>query len=89
MHSKRSKTLANYEALQERSHRRVADHIAARSSITRSQRQAQVAAEAGFGQRAADAVARFGGSWTFIIVFALVLCGWVPVRTPRPTFTGT
>ena len=77
MHSKRSKTLANYEALQERSHRRVEDHIAARSSITRSQRQAQVQAEAGFGQRAADAVARFGGSWTFIIVFALVLCGWV------------
>lgn len=29
--------------------------------------------EANFGERIADAVARFGGSWTFIIVFALVL----------------
>ena len=29
MHSKRSKTLANYEQLQERSHRRVVDHTGA------------------------------------------------------------
>jgi CRP/FNR family cyclic AMP-dependent transcriptional regulator len=27
-----------------------------------------------FGERIADAVARLGGSWTFIIVFGLVLC---------------
>ena len=29
--------------------------------------------EATFGERVADSVARFGGSWTFIILFALVL----------------
>lgn len=30
-----------------------------------------------FGERAADAVASFGGSWTFIIVFAVVLVVWM------------
>jgi uncharacterized membrane protein len=75
MNSKRTEYLATYEALQERSHQRVAHHIAARRSITRS--QLEQADEASFGQRAADAVARFGGSWTFIILFAIVLCGWV------------
>jgi len=30
-----------------------------------------------FGQKLADNVAKFGGSWTFIIVFALILVMWV------------
>jgi len=30
-----------------------------------------------FGQRLADQVASFGGSWTFIIIFASVLLTWV------------
>lgn len=40
-----------------------------------------------FGQRLADQVAVFGGSWTFIIIFAVVLAAWVLVNTwilPRP-----
>jgi CRP/FNR family cyclic AMP-dependent transcriptional regulator len=32
--------------------------------------------EATFGERIADSVARFGGSWTFIIAFGAVLCGY-------------
>ncbi len=32
-----------------------------------------IEAEATFGERLADSVARFGGSWSFIILFALVL----------------
>ena len=32
-----------------------------------------IQAEATFGERIADAVARFGGSWSFIIMFAVVL----------------
>ncbi len=75
MSSERTEILATYAALQERSHQSVAHHIAARRSITRSQLEAQP--DAGFGQRAADAVARFGGSWTFIILFAIVLGAWV------------
>lgn len=30
-----------------------------------------------FGQRIADKVASFGGSWTFIIIFAFILLSWV------------
>jgi uncharacterized membrane protein len=30
-----------------------------------------------FGQRIADKVAAFGGSWTFIIIFAVILAVWV------------
>ena len=33
------------------------------------------------GQRAADAVARFGGSWTFIGLFAAVLFGWMAINS--------
>lgn len=34
-----------------------------------------------FGQRVADRVASFGGSWTFIGFFALVLAGWITVNS--------
>ncbi|MFN8400501.1 MAG: DUF1003 domain-containing protein [Anaerolineales bacterium] len=30
-----------------------------------------------FGQKLADAVAKFGGSWTFIIIFGCILLTWV------------
>ena len=30
-----------------------------------------------FGQRLADGVASFGGSWTFLIIFGVVLLSWV------------
>ena len=30
-----------------------------------------------FGQRLADKVATFGGSWMFIIIFAAILLSWV------------
>jgi uncharacterized membrane protein len=33
-----------------------------------------------FGQRVADRVASFGGSWTFLIIFGAVLCGWIGVN---------
>jgi uncharacterized membrane protein len=34
-----------------------------------------------FGQRLADRVAEFGGSWTFILLFAAVLLLWVAFNT--------
>jgi len=34
-----------------------------------------------FGQRFSDRMARFGGSWQFIIIFAGILFGWVIVNT--------
>lgn len=75
MKRKHTEYQATYEALQERSHQRVAQHIAERRPITPT--LLETSDSDSFGQRAADAVARFGGSWTFIIVFAIVLCGWV------------
>lgn len=33
-----------------------------------------------FGERAADTVASFGGSWTFIGLFAAVLTGWIALN---------
>jgi uncharacterized membrane protein len=79
MKHKRNGYQTAYQALQKRSHDRVAEHIAARKPITRTLLEAPE--EATFGQRAADAVARFGGSWTFIILFAIVLCAWVLVNS--------
>ncbi len=34
-----------------------------------------------FGQRAADAVASFGGSWRFILLFMAVLVAWIAVNS--------
>ena len=39
-----------------------------------------IESEMTFGERIADAVARFGGSWTFIIAFAVVLCVYTGVN---------
>lgn len=34
-----------------------------------------------FGERLADRVASFGGSWTFIILFGSVLMGWITINS--------
>ena len=34
-----------------------------------------------FGQRAADAVARVGGSWLFVLSFLALLAGWMALST--------
>lgn len=33
------------------------------------------------GQKVSDRVARFGGSWKFIILFLLILAGWIVLNT--------
>ena len=67
---------APYEALDEK-RQLVARHISERKHIARDMSSQDEPAGAGFGQRAADAVARFGGSWTFIGLFAATLFLWV------------
>ncbi|MES2127003.1 MAG: DUF1003 domain-containing protein [Pseudomonadota bacterium] len=64
-----------YEKLDPRS-QRVLQQTAGRKHIAKNTAQAQDD-EITFGQRAADAVASFGGSWTFIGLFAAVLVAWV------------
>jgi uncharacterized membrane protein len=41
-----------------------------------------------FGDRLADAVARVGGSWGFIIVFAIILVGWMLINGPLASVFG-
>jgi uncharacterized membrane protein len=36
-----------------------------------------------FGQRAADALARFGGSWAFLLAFGGALAGWIALNVAR------
>ena len=64
-----------YEAMDERT-KKVARHITERKYISKNLSTASDDS-ATFGQRAADAVAKFGGSWAFIMLFAAVLVCWV------------
>lgn len=61
-----------YGTLDERT-RKVARHVAERKHIARNLAQDVGATR---GQRAADAVAAFGGSWTFVTLFIVTLLAW-------------
>jgi uncharacterized membrane protein len=54
----------------------VAHHLAERTHIARNVFH-DLSEEMTFGQRLADNVAAFGGSWTFISIFAAVLVIWI------------
>ena len=62
------------------SEKRVAHHIAQRKPIARDTSK-NAEERSTFGQRAADAVASFGGSWTFIMLFAAILVVWVGMNS--------
>ena len=64
-----------YEAL-DAATKKVARHVADRTQIARNIRR-EADAQITRGQRAADAVAKFGGSWTFIGLFGAVMICWV------------
>jgi len=55
-------------------------HIVQRSHVTRNTNK-EFEEQLTFGQRMADRVASFGGSWTFIIIFMSVLLGWIVLNT--------
>ena len=59
---------------------KVARHVANRKHIARST-VAQPNMPPTRGQRAADAVASFGGSWTFVGLFAAVMLIWVGLNS--------
>ena len=64
-----------YTQLGERE-KKVAHHLAERIHISRNVDQ-DISEKMTFGQRLADKVAGFGGSWTFISIFAVVLIIWI------------
>ena len=68
-----------YDALDERT-QRVTRHVAERRNIARNL-PAEFGAASTRGARAADAVARFGGSWVFIAIFALTMVVWVVLNS--------
>lgn len=68
-----------YDSLDERT-QKVARHIAGRKHIARNTAK-EFDATITLGQRAADAVATFGGSWTFITIFAAILVAWVGLNS--------
>jgi uncharacterized membrane protein len=68
-----------YESLDERT-KKVARHIAGRKHIARNTTE-EFDAKTTLGQRAADAVATFGGSWTFITIFAAILVVWIGLNS--------
>lgn len=56
--------------------RRVIESLINRSPVSRNVNQ-DIDDDRRFGERAADAIARFGGSWTFMFCFAGILIFWV------------
>jgi len=64
-----------FETLDEQT-QRVARHVAEGRHIARNITKSYDE-ETNFGQRAADRVASFGGSWTFVGLFAGVMLAWV------------
>jgi uncharacterized membrane protein len=70
---------ANLDALPERE-QRVVQHFGDRRHISHDT-NLEFEKKMTFGQRLADKVAMFGGSWTFIIIFAAILLAWVLLNT--------
>lgn len=68
--------------------RKVARHIAGRKHIARDTSLDEREASR-FGDRAADAVAAFGGSWPFIFLFFTVLAGWIGINAVLLAKTGS
>ena len=58
----------------------VIQHIAERLHVSRNV-QKEYEEQLTFGQRLADRVAAFGGSWSFILIFAFVLLGWIGLNS--------
>jgi uncharacterized membrane protein len=69
----------SFDTLPERE-QRILHHVAQRLHISRDANQA-FDAHLTFGQRLADRVAAFGGSWTFILLFGAILLAWVVLNS--------
>jgi uncharacterized membrane protein len=70
---------AEYEKLSKHE-KHVAHHITERTPISENVIQ-DYSEQMTFGQRMADNVASFGGSWAFIMIFMVVLVIWIVLNT--------
>ena len=60
--------------------RKALQHAALREALTEDPNH-KLDETSTFGQRLADKVAAFGGSWTFISIFIIFLIGWAALNT--------
>ena len=60
--------------------RQVIEAVIHRHNISRNVNQ-EFADSRTSGERVADRIAAFGGSWTFILIFGVVLLGWVAMNS--------
>ena len=76
-----------YDDLPQRE-RHVIERVAKRLAVSRD---VSAAYETGrsFGERLADRIASFGGSWSFIIIFAAAILAWVFTNTALLARSGT
>jgi uncharacterized membrane protein len=65
------------------SERRVVEHLERRLQISRNA-ESEYEENLTFGQRLADRIALFGGSWTFILLFLSALAVWVAWNSLAP-----
>lgn len=70
---------SEYEKLSKQE-KHVAHHITERTPISENIVQGYTE-QLTFGQKLADQVAAFGGSWMFIIIFAMILIAWVVLNS--------
>jgi uncharacterized membrane protein len=70
---------AEYEKLSKHE-KHVAHHITERTPISTNVIQ-DYSEQLTFGQKMADSVASFGGSWAFIIIFMIVLFAWIVLNS--------
>ena len=63
--------------------RRIFTHVLRRKR-TSQDTTALFDAELTFGEKLADRIATFGGSWSFICIFMAVLLGWIAYNLERP-----
>jgi uncharacterized membrane protein len=64
--------------------KRVLSHVIERKQISRDPNKA-FDEQMTFGQRIADKVASFGGSWTFIGIFLGIMAVWMAINVVSPT----
>ena len=69
--------------------RRVMDAVLNRAMISRNPEAEATKEGRTFGERLADKIAQFGGSWTFILSFLAVLVAWVVLNTILVAKRGT
>jgi uncharacterized membrane protein len=74
-----TRLLGRHYAALDATGQKVARHVAQRRHIARDPALADASATSA-GQRAADAVASFGGSWVFVGLFGATLVGWVALN---------